>query len=214
MAPKRRDGGPGNTLPADSISLARMLLVAPLSVLAFTGQGRLVGLGLLLAGLTDVLDGRVARSCGGATTRGAWLDAVADTVLLISTAAWIGILYPAVLRDGIWLFCAAAAYGLSSGASVIATRRIVDPHRLAPKIAGGLLYLFALFTLLSGVYEAALLRVALLALVVASADTAIFALRQTIQARGSARRMRSQRPQALKGVTISATPPATSARDT
>jgi len=129
---------------ADSLSLARILLVAPLSVLAITGHGRLVGVGLLLGGLTDVLDGRVARGYGGATRRGARLDAIADTSLLFAAAAWVAILYPAVLREGALLLITGAAYVSGSVVSVVTTGRMVDPRRLAPKIAGGLLYLFAL----------------------------------------------------------------------
>jgi cardiolipin synthase len=199
---------------ADSLSVARIVLVAPLSVLALTGHGRLVGLGLLFAGLTDVLDGRLARGYGGPTRRGALLDAVADTLLLVCAAAWIAILHPAVLRDGVPLFVTGAAYVAGIAVSLVTSRRIVDPHRVAPKIAGGFLYLFALFTLLAGVYQAALLRLALLAFVLASADTAIFALRQTIQASGSARRTLSQRPQALNDVVANATPSAISPRET
>jgi len=199
---------------ADSLSLARILLVAPLSVLAITGHGRLVGVGLLLGGLTDVLDGRVARGYGGATRRGARLDAIADTSLLFAAAAWVAILYPAVLREGALLLITGAAYVSGSVVSVVTTGRMVDPRHLAPKIAGGLLYLFALATLLGGVYEPALLRLALLALVVASADTVIFALRQTIHRSGSPSRTRSQRPQALNDVATNATPTAIKARDT
>ena len=64
---------------ADWISAARLLLVPILWPLAVTGHGRLVGVGLLVAGLTDFLDGRVARRSGHESRHGARLDAIADT---------------------------------------------------------------------------------------------------------------------------------------
>jgi len=188
---------------ADWISAARLLLVPVLWPLALTGHGRLVGVGLLVAGVTDFLDGRVARRSGRESQQGARLDAIADGALLISAAAWLQLLHPEMLRnEGSLLGLAAATYCASVAAGLVAFRRMVDPKQLSAKVAGGVLYAFALITLLTGAYEPLLLTVAALALVVSSAEGIVAAIR-TIHERARASTTRCQTPQALKDVAFS-----------
>src|SRR5438552_1085435 len=163
---------------ADWISAARLLLVPVLWPLAVTGHGRLVGFGLLVAGVTDFLDGQVARRSGRVSRHGARLDAIADSLLLVSTAAWLQVLHPEIVRDaGTLLAATAAVYGASIAAGMIAFRRLVDPKQLSAKLAGGLLYAFALVTLLTGAYEPLLLRVAALALAISSVEGLVAAIK-------------------------------------
>ena len=194
---------------ADYLTLLRLLLVPFIWLLALQGQGRLVGLGLIAAGVTDALDGYLARRLGQVSTRGARLDAIADIVLLVSAAAWLQLQHPQIAREeGATLAVAATAYASGLMAGLLAFRRVVDPRQLSSKIAGGALYAFALFTLLTGDYEPLLLRLALLALVVSSIESIVTAIR-TIQASGIARSSRSQAPQASNDV-ASRTSPLTS----
>src|SRR6266566_9099494 len=110
---------------ADWISAARLLLVPVLWPLALSGHGRLVGVGLLVAGVTDFLDGQVARRSGRESRHGARLDAIADSALLISAAAWLPILHPEILRANVPLLAVTAAiYVGSIGAGVVAFRRM------------------------------------------------------------------------------------------
>jgi phosphatidylglycerophosphate synthase len=191
---------------ADALTCLRLLLVALIWPLALGGHGRLVGLGLIAAGLTDVLDGYLARRLGQASERGARLDAIADTVLLVSVAAWLQLLHPEIARDnGALLVAVAAAYAAGVAASLIGFHRVVDPHQLTSKIAGAALYAFALITLLTAVYEPLPLRVALFALTVSSIESVLTAIR-TIQARGITRSTRSQAPQASNDVASSPRP--------
>jgi phosphatidylglycerophosphate synthase len=136
------------------------------------GQGRVAFATLLAAAITDVLDGRLARK-GGGSRLGRHLDAVADTILLAASGLAIVALHPAILGLAPLLVLAGGAYAASTIACWLAMRRLVDPRQLTAKIAGGLLYLFALFTLLTGAYEAALLAAALIALAVASLVTIV-----------------------------------------
>jgi phosphatidylglycerophosphate synthase len=185
---------------ADWISAARLLLVPLLWPLALNGHGRLVGVGLLLAGVTDLIDGQVARRAGGGSRLGARLDALADTVLLISAAAWLQILHPEILREnGALVAVTATVYAASLAAGVVAFRRLVDPLQLSAKVAGGMLYAFALITFLTGAYEPLLLTVAALALAFSSAEGVVVAIR-TIHANARARRQRSHAPHASKDV--------------
>jgi len=188
---------------ADRLTSARLLLVVVLWPVALSGAGVLVGLGLIAAGLTDALDGYLARRSGRHSVRGARLDGVADIALMLSAAVWLDLLHPLIaVENGPLLVVTAVLYVASSIAGVIAFRRLVDPGQVPAKVAGGLLYLFALFTLLPGVYEALLLDAALVALAVSSLET-IFKATTTIHARATSSRIRSHAPQALKGLSRS-----------
>jgi phosphatidylglycerophosphate synthase len=201
---------------ADVLTAARVLIAAAIWPFALAGDGRLVGAGLIAAGATDVLDGYIARRTGRQSSRGARLDAIADAALMLSTAGCLQVLHPEIASEA-WpvLTAAAGAYALSLVAGG------VDPRQPAGKLAGGLLYLFALLTLLTGVYDALLLDVALLALTVSCLQTILTATR-TSQALARLRRILSHTPQASKGVsssapavtrvTTSATPSASDAR--
>jgi phosphatidylglycerophosphate synthase len=191
---------------ADCVTFLRLLLVPFIWLLALQGQGRLVGFGLILAGVTDVLDGYLARRLGQVSTRGARLDAVADLTLLVSAAGWLQLLHPEIARDnGALLATTAALYAGGVAAGLIVFRRVVDPRQLTSKIAGGSLYVFAVITLLTGDYEPLLLRLALLALIVSSVESIVTAIR-TIQASGIASSNRSQAPQASNDVASSPSP--------
>ena len=191
---------------ADHLTFLRLLLVPLIWLVALQGQGRLVGLGLIVAGVTDALDGYLARRLGQVSTRGARLDAIADIVLLVSAAAWLQLLHPQIARDnGPLLTVAAGVYVCGVAAGLVAFRRAIDPRQVSSKIAGGALYAFALITLLSGDYEPLLLRLALGALLFSSVESILIAIR-TIQARGIASNKRSQAPHASNEVASSPSP--------
>lgn len=70
---------------ANQITLLRMLLVpafVSLVVYGYLGWALVV---FMLAGLTDLLDGLIARLSGQQSTLGAWLDPMADKLLAVST---------------------------------------------------------------------------------------------------------------------------------
>jgi phosphatidylglycerophosphate synthase len=191
---------------ANLVTAVRLLLLAPLWALALSGNTRVVGIGLILAGVTDVLDGRLARRLVQESVRGAQMDAIADTALLISAAAWLGLLYPEIMRDNTALLgVVAGAYAANMAAEWLGFHRIGNPRQLSAKLAGGLLYAFALFTFLTGDYEAALLRLALFALLISSVEGLVAATR-TIQASGMASSNRSQAPNITTGDASNASP--------
>jgi cardiolipin synthase len=195
------------------LTFGRILLLPPLWLAALAGSGRLVAIGLVLAGLSDALDGYLARRLGQATALGVRLDALADSLLLISAAAWLTILHPALLREGPLLVAVAGIYVFGSLVSAITSGSLVDPRQLSSKVAGGALYGFALFSLASGIYEPVLLRLATFALMMSSAETIFRTLRARrraditrIQASGSTSRQRSHSPHAENDVGRSASP--------
>jgi phosphatidylglycerophosphate synthase len=193
---------------ADWLSASRLGLAGLLWPAALAGQGRVVGIGLVVAAITDVLDGLLARRQGTVSEHGARLDAFADVVIMLSAGCWLAILHPTLLAENsAWLAAVAVIYAVSTCASWLAFRRLVDPGQRTGKLAGGLLYGFALLTLLSGTAESLLLRIGLVALAASCAEALIRAMR-TIQVKGIASSTRSHKPQASNGVASKAAPSA------
>jgi phosphatidylglycerophosphate synthase len=213
---------------ADALSATRLVLTAVLWFAALHGSGRLVGLGLLLAGATDFLDGHLARRLNQTSSRGAQLDSFADAALLVSATAWIELLHPEILRENTALLAAASGIYLASFlTSLIKFHRLGNLHLFSSRVAGGSLYSFALVTLITGVYEAPLLWLAAAALIASSAETLVAHLVlsavdenmgsivlaerrraeiRTIHPIGSARKQRSQAPQSANVDGTSASP--------
>lgn len=69
---------------ANQLTLLRMLLIPAFVILLLYGYRGWALLTFLTAGLTDLLDGLIARATGQKTTLGAWLDPMADKLLLVS----------------------------------------------------------------------------------------------------------------------------------
>jgi cardiolipin synthase len=69
---------------ANQLTLLRMLLIPAFVLLVVYEQLGSALAVLLLAGVTDALDGLIARLAGQKTTLGAWLDPMADKLLLTS----------------------------------------------------------------------------------------------------------------------------------
>lgn len=119
---------------ANSLTICRIVLcVALLITDAFSPAFFLV---YTLAGLTDVLDGYVARKTNLASELGARLDSIADLVLFIVCLVK---LLPAI-DVPIWLWAWIAAIALVKVANVasglVVERRLVMLHTSANKVAG------------------------------------------------------------------------------
>jgi cardiolipin synthase (CMP-forming) len=70
---------------ANQITLLRMLLVPAIVVLVVYGHLGWALVVFAIAGLTDMLDGLIARWSGQQSSLGAWLDPMADKLLGVST---------------------------------------------------------------------------------------------------------------------------------
>lgn len=70
---------------ANQVTLLRMLLIPALVILVIYGMNGWALVVFVAAGVTDALDGVLARWWGQPTTLGALLDPMADKLLLIST---------------------------------------------------------------------------------------------------------------------------------
>jgi len=70
---------------ANQLTLLRMLLIPAFVILVIYGSLGWALAVFVTAGITDALDGILARRAGQKTTLGAWLDPMADKLLLVST---------------------------------------------------------------------------------------------------------------------------------
>jgi cardiolipin synthase (CMP-forming) len=69
---------------ANLLTLLRMVLIPPFAILLLYGYRGWALVVFLCAGITDLFDGLIARWTGQKTTLGAWLDPMADKLLLVT----------------------------------------------------------------------------------------------------------------------------------
>ena len=73
-----------NLTTANQLTILRMLLIPAFVILLLYGHQGWALITFMIAGLTDLLDGLMARLAGEKTTLGAWLDPMADKLLLVT----------------------------------------------------------------------------------------------------------------------------------
>lgn len=73
-----------NLTAANQLTILRMLLIPAFVILLLYGYRGWALITFLTAGATDMLDGLIARSTGQNTELGAWLDPMADKLLLVT----------------------------------------------------------------------------------------------------------------------------------
>lgn len=163
--------------PADYLTLLRLMLVPVLWGLALLDLPVWLGVGLALAGLTDVLDGPVARRTARSSRFGAQLDSVADILLMASVFWWLVLLRPEFFIDNAIPLVAWAVIG---SAAVIVTLvkfgRLGNLHLYSAKLAGVLGHLFAVWIFVFGDYSGVFFAVAIGVAILASLETLLVAL--------------------------------------
>jgi cardiolipin synthase len=74
-----------NLTIANQLTLLRIMLIPAFVLLVIYGNLGAALVVFVVAGVTDALDGLIARMTGQGTSLGAWLDPMADKLLLVST---------------------------------------------------------------------------------------------------------------------------------
>ena len=174
---------PRLTIP-DALTVARLLSVPILWVVALAYGPFWLGIGLGAAAFTDVLDGQIARRSHRTTARGSQLDSIADHVLTASTVLWLVWLRPDFVADRLPWLATWAILGVSTlVVSWLRFRRIGDLHLYSAKVAGVMGYLFAIWLLMFGTYNPALFYVLMLTVFVGSGESLlVVATRTTVDA--------------------------------
>ena len=168
--------------PADYLTGARLLSVPVLWVLAIQGLTVWLGVGLALAGLTDVLDGPVARRTGKSSTIGGQMDSAADILLMGSIFWWFVLLTPEFFLDNATPLVIWAVVGtVAVIATYIKFGRFGNLHLYSAKAAGVLGYLFAVSYFVLGEYSPLFFMVVVVAAIVGATETLLVALtRRTV----------------------------------
>jgi cardiolipin synthase len=123
--------------PANQLTLTRMLLIPAFVILLIYGYRGWAVLTFMTAGLTDLLDGLIARLTGEKTTLGAWLDPMADKLLLVTM--FVMLTLPGVgepNRLPVWFTVLVISRDVAIVATVAVVNLAVGPRTFRPSIYG------------------------------------------------------------------------------
>jgi phosphatidylglycerophosphate synthase len=139
--PRRLVFEQGRFKPANAVTLSRGLLIAPIFGLLLAGRTTASLAVYVIAALTDLVDGWLARRQGQSSAFGAQLDAVVDNLFSLAILAFLALAYPDLTARQ-WpacaiLFGAPVAYLAVSWAM---TRRFMMFHVWSAKIGAVLLF--------------------------------------------------------------------------
>ena len=127
----------GTLTIANQITLLRMLLIPAFVIQVLYGELGWALATFVTAGITDALDGLIARRAGQKTTLGAWLDPMADKLLLLS--AFIVLTMPGrglVARIPVWLTVLIISRDVVIVSVVAIVNLAVGPRTFRPSIWG------------------------------------------------------------------------------
>jgi len=125
--------------PANLLTISRMVLVPIVALCMLYGHPGWALATFLVAALTDLLDGLIARWIGQQTTLGAWLDPMADkllllTVFVILTLPGFGLTH----RLPVWLTVLVISRDVGIVLTVAVINLAVAPRTFSPSPLGKL----------------------------------------------------------------------------
>jgi cardiolipin synthase (CMP-forming) len=123
--------------PANQLTLLRMLLIPAFVILVVYGHLGWALVAFATAGITDGLDGLIARRSGQKTRLGAWLDPMADKLLLVTTfvvLTWPGL--NLANRLPVWLTICIISRDVVIVATVAIVNLAIGPRTFRPSIYG------------------------------------------------------------------------------
>jgi phosphatidylglycerophosphate synthase len=170
---------------ADELTLLRLLLVPPLWVLALLDMRVPLGIGLAVAGLTDVLDGPIARRQGTPSRIGSQMDSIADHTLTASALIWLIMFRPEFFREYAAVLFTWGGFALVTlVVGYVRFRRFANLHLYSAKAAGFVGHLFAIWMLLRDGPAAPFFHVAIALAFLATAETlAVLLVRSAVDER-------------------------------
>jgi cardiolipin synthase (CMP-forming) len=117
--------------PANQLTLLRMLLIPAFVILVIYGHLGWALTVFVTAGVTDGLDGLIARWSGQKTKLGAWLDPMADKLLLVTTFVVL-----TENRFPIWLTVCIISRDIVIVATVAIVNLAIGPRTFQPSMFG------------------------------------------------------------------------------
>ena len=126
-----------NLTAANQLTITRMLLIPAFVILLVYGYRGWALIIFLTAAVTDLLDGLIARLTGQKTTLGAWLDPMADKLLLVTmfvmlTLPGIGL----ANRLPLWFTVLVISRDVAIVLTVAVVNLAVGPRTFRPSIYG------------------------------------------------------------------------------
>ena len=126
-----------NLTVANQLTLLRIILIPAFVLLVVYGQLGAALTVFIVAGVTDALDGLIARLAGQGTSLGAWLDPMADKLLLVST--FIVLTVPSIPLANhlpLWLTVAVISRDIVIVGVVAIVNLAVGPRTFRPSLLG------------------------------------------------------------------------------
>jgi len=123
--------------PANQLTLMRMLLIPAFVILLIYGYRGWAVVTFLAAGITDLFDGLIARMTGEKTVLGAWLDPMADKLLLVTM--FVMLTLPEIggpNRLPLWFTVLVISRDVAIVATVAVVNLAVGPRTFRPSIYG------------------------------------------------------------------------------
>ena len=165
-----------STLP-NQLTASRLALLPVLWGLAILGQPVWLGIGVMVASITDMLDGWLSRRWNQTSEFGARLDSVADHLLAVSTTLWLVLLRPFFFREQRWPLIVWSVFALLVLlVSWLKFRRFVNLHLYTSKVAVILAFLFGVPLLVLGRYHPVHFWITLIACSLAALESLIVIL--------------------------------------
>jgi cardiolipin synthase len=128
-----------NLTLANQLTILRIMLIPAFVLLVVYGHLGWALVTFLVAGITDALDGLIARRAGQRTSLGAWLDPMADKLLLVTT--FIVLTLPAIPLTNhvpIWLTVLLISRDIVIVGVVAIVNLAVGPRTFRPSMWGKL----------------------------------------------------------------------------
>jgi cardiolipin synthase len=127
----------GRLTLANQLTILRIMLVPAFVLLLVYGRLGAALVVFLIAGITDALDGLAARLTGQRTSIGAWLDPMADKLLLVTT--FIVLTLPAIPVTNhlpVWLTVLVISRDVVIVAFVAIVNLAIGPRTFTPSLLG------------------------------------------------------------------------------
>jgi cardiolipin synthase (CMP-forming) len=126
-----------NLTLANQLTLLRIMLIPAFVLFVLYGHLGAALLTFLIAGITDALDGLIARRAGQGTSLGAWLDPMADKLLLVSTFIVLTLpTVPLVNHLPLWLTVIVISRDVAIIGVVAIVNLAVGPRTFRPSLLG------------------------------------------------------------------------------
>lgn len=137
-----------------ALSFARVVLVLVIYVAAARNDRPLFAVLVLLAVLTDILDGPLARATNSASTFGANVDSTADMLFYVSLPAWAFMFDRQIVLDHLAVITTIAALYIIANVVSQWTFGALGVHNRLSRASGTMGVLFTFYAILWGAHPA------------------------------------------------------------